>query len=86
MLAVLAGAVKASVQEANPLFQVVSVQRHHSVSHHLLLPDETLQLVAFERLQPAGGLNEVFGMSFEIPCTHTHSGRIGACLEERVNV
>ncbi len=39
VLAVFAGAVEASVEEAEPLLQVVSVQSHHSVSHHLLLPN-----------------------------------------------
>ncbi len=36
-LAVFASAVEASVEEAEPLLQVVSVQSHHSVSHHPLL-------------------------------------------------
>lgn len=38
-LAMFASAVEASVEEADPLLQVVSVQGHHSVSHHLLLSD-----------------------------------------------
>lgn len=38
-LAMFASAVEASVEEADPLLQIVSVQGHHSVSHHLLLPD-----------------------------------------------
>lgn len=37
MLAVFASTVEASVEEAEPLLQVVSVQSHHPVSHHLLL-------------------------------------------------
>lgn len=37
LLAVLAGAVEASVQEADPFLQVVSLKSHHPVSHHHLL-------------------------------------------------
>lgn len=38
-LAAFASAVEASVEEADPLLQVVFVQSHHSIAHHLLLPD-----------------------------------------------
>lgn len=61
----LPGAVEASVQELDSLLQVVSVRRHHSVSDHLLLPDQTLQLVSSEGLQPARSHDQVFGMSFK---------------------
>lgn len=61
-------AVETSVEKANPLLQVVSVLCHHSVSHHLLLPNQTLQLVSSESFKPAGGHDEVFGMSFKISC------------------
>ena len=37
MLAVFASAVEAFVEEAESLLQVMSVQSHHSVSHHPLL-------------------------------------------------
>lgn len=37
MLTVFASAVEAFVEEAEPLLQVMSVQSHHSVSHHPLL-------------------------------------------------
>lgn len=50
LLAVLAGAVEASVEETDPLLQVVSVLSHHPVSHHLLLLNQTLKFVAFESL------------------------------------
>lgn len=70
-----AGAVEAPVEEADPLFQVEFFQSHHSVSHHLLLSNETLQLVALEGLQPAGGDDQVFGVSFEISCRGTHNYR-----------
>lgn len=63
-----ASAIETSVKEANPLLQVVSVLSHHPVSHHLLLPNQTLQFVTFEGFQPAGGNNEVFGMNFKISC------------------
>lgn len=63
----LAGAVETSVEETDPLLQVVSVLSHQSVSHHLLLSNQTLKFIAFERLQPAGSFNEVFGMSFKVP-------------------
>lgn len=36
-LAMFAIAVEMSVEETDPLLQVVSVQSRHSVSHHLLL-------------------------------------------------
>lgn len=49
-LAMFASAVEASVEEADPLLQIVSVQGHHSVSHHLLLSNQTLQFIAFEAL------------------------------------
>lgn len=50
LLAVLARAVEASVEETDPLLQVVSVLSHHSVSHHLLLLNQTLKFVALEPL------------------------------------
>lgn len=62
-----AGAVEASVEEADPLLQVVSLQSHHPVSHHLLLSNQTLQFIASKSLQPGGSHDEVFGMSFKVP-------------------
>lgn len=70
ILAVFASAVEASVQETDPLFHVVSVQSHHSVSDHPLLSNQSLQFIPFETLHPAGGPYEVFGMSFKITCRH----------------
>lgn len=70
MLAMFANAVEVSVEEADPLLHVVSVHGHHSVSHHLLFANETLQFITFESLQPAGGQNKVFGMSLKISCGH----------------
>lgn len=62
-----ASAVEAFVEEADPFFQVVSVQSEHSVANHLLLSNQTLQLVPSEALQPAGSQNKVFGMSLKVP-------------------
>lgn len=70
MLAVFAGAVETFVEEADPLLQVVSIQSHHSVSHHLLLSNETLQFITVETLQPARSRNEVFGVNFKVSCRH----------------
>lgn len=61
------GSVEASVEEFDSLLQVVFVVGHHSVPDHPLLPDQTLQLVSFEGLQPAGGDDQVFRMDFKIP-------------------
>lgn len=59
--------VKASIQEADPLLQVVSLLSHHSVSHHPLFPNQPLQFITFEALKPAGGDDEVSRMCLEIP-------------------
>lgn len=56
-LAMFASAVEASIEEAYPLFQVVPVLSHHSVSHHLLFSNCPLQFITFESFQPAGGNN-----------------------------
>lgn len=63
----LAGAVETSVEETDPLVQVVFVLGHHSLPHHLVLSNQTLKFVAFEPLQPAGSNDEVFGMSYKAP-------------------
>jgi len=63
---VFAVTVESSVEEFDSLLQVVSVQCHHPVAHHLLLPDQTLQLVTTETLQPDGGSDEVPRVGFEI--------------------
>lgn len=39
LLAMFASAVEAPIEEADPFLQIVSVQGHHSVSHHLLFSD-----------------------------------------------
>lgn len=64
--AVFAITVESSVEEFDSLGQVVSLQCHHPVAHHLLLPDQTLQLVTTETLQPDGGFDEVPRVGFEI--------------------
>lgn len=38
-LSVFPVTVEASIQEADPLLQVVSLLSHHPVSHHLLFPN-----------------------------------------------
>jgi len=63
---VFAVTVESSVEEFDSLLQVVSVQCHHPVTHHLLLPDQTLQLVATETLQPDGAFDEVSRVGLEI--------------------
>lgn len=85
-----ASAVETSVEKADPLFQVVPVQSHHSVSHHLLLPNETLQLITLETLQPAGGHDEIPRVGFKISCRHkvrrsfsAHCVRVCLCVCEK---
>jgi len=62
----LAGTVEAAVEEADSLLQVVSVVYKHPVSHHLLLPDQTLQLVAFETQQPFWTHNQLPRMDLKV--------------------
>lgn len=67
LLSVLAGTVESAVQEADPLVNVVLVLSHHPAAHHLLLPDQPLELVALEALQPGGAHDHVPGVRLEIP-------------------
>lgn len=66
--AMFAVTVEPSVKITDPFFQVVSVQRHHPVSHHFLFPNQSLKFVSFETFQPAGGDDKVLGVSFKVSC------------------
>lgn len=65
--------VEAAIQEADPLVQGVLVIRHHPVSYHPLLSDETLKLVSSEASEPHGSFDQVFWMGFKITCSQTVS-------------
>lgn len=65
-LSVFAVSVEPAVQKADPLVQDVLVLRHHPVSHHPLLPDETLKLYSSEASEPHGPFDQVFWVGFKI--------------------
>lgn len=59
-------AVEAAVEVADPLLQVVSVLRHHPITHHPFLSSEALELIATETSQPDGSNDQVLGVSLKV--------------------
>lgn len=74
-LSVFAVSVEPAVQKADPLVQDVLVLRHHPVSHHPLLPDETLKLYSSEASEPHGPFDQVFWVGFKITCSQTQAAQ-----------
>lgn len=64
----LAGAVEAAVQEADPLAELVVVVHEHAVAHHPLLAQAPLQLVPPPAPQPLGPHDQVLGVHLEAAC------------------
>lgn len=67
VLSVLPVSVKVFVEIADPFVKVVQVLNEHSVSHHFLLSDTTLQFISSPASKPYWALDQFFWMLFEIP-------------------
>lgn len=65
-LSVFAVSVETAIEKAYPLFQVMPILCHHTISNHLLLSDETLKFISLETFEPYRTFDQVFWMGSKV--------------------